>query len=105
MLTNILDRISFWSFFVVVALLPIFVIPFVNIPIETSKTVLLVLGTAISFIAWAAARFSDGRVVLPKSKLILVFFAISIFTLISNNKIYDDSALVQRIELLENKLN
>jgi tetratricopeptide (TPR) repeat protein len=84
MLTNILDRISFWSFFVVVALLPIFVIPFVNIPIETSKTVLLVLGTAISFIAWAAARFSDGRVVLPKSKLILVFFAISIFTLISS---------------------
>jgi tetratricopeptide (TPR) repeat protein len=65
-------------------LLPIFVIPFVNIPIETSKTVLLVLGTAISFIAWAAARFSDGRVVLPKSKLILVFFAISIFTLISS---------------------
>ena len=29
----------------------------------------------------------------------------SIFTLISNNKIYDDSALVRRIELLENKLN
>ena len=84
MLTNILDRISFWSFFIVVALLPIFVIPFVNIPIETSKTVLLVLGTAISFIAWAAARFSDGRVVLPKSKLILVLFAISIFTLISS---------------------
>ncbi len=84
MLTNILDRISFWSFFVVVALLPIFAIPFVNIPIETSKTVILVLGIAISFIAWASARFSDGKVILPKSKLISVIFLISLLTLISS---------------------
>lgn len=83
MLTNILDRISFWSFFVVVALLPIFAIPFVDVPIETSKTVVLVLGVAISFIAWAAARFSDGKVVIPKSNLILFVFLISILTLLS----------------------
>lgn len=84
MLTNILDRISFWSFFVVVALLPIFAIPFVNIPIETSKTLVLVLGVAISFIAWASARFSDGKVILPKSKLISVAFLISLLTLVSS---------------------
>lgn len=83
MLSNILDRISYWAFFVVVSLLPIFVIPFVNIPIETSKTMLLVLGIAISLITWAGARFSDGKIVLPKSKLILLSFAIAFATLLA----------------------
>lgn len=83
MLSNILDRISYWAFFVVVSLLPIFVIPFVNIPIETSKTMLLVLGIAISLITWAGARFSDGKIVLPKSKLILLSFGIALATLLA----------------------
>ncbi|MCX6747354.1 MAG: hypothetical protein NTW98_00140, partial [Candidatus Nomurabacteria bacterium] len=71
MLSNILDRISFWSLFLVIVLLPIFFLPFTKIPVETSKGLLLVVGLVVSIIFWAAARFSDGKVVLPRS-LILV---------------------------------
>ncbi|MDQ3075843.1 MAG: hypothetical protein M3Q34_01835 [bacterium] len=71
MLSNILDRISFWSLFLVIVLLPVFFLPFTKIPVETSKGLLLVVGLVVSIIFWAAARFSDGKVVLPKS-LILV---------------------------------
>lgn len=71
MLSNILDRISFWSIFSVIVLLPIFFLPSTNIPIETSKTLLLVLGLVVAIISWAAARFSDGKIIIPKSILIL----------------------------------
>ena len=51
MLSNILDRIAFWSIFVVIVLLPLFFLPFANIPIETSKGLLLVSGLVVSIIA------------------------------------------------------
>src|SRR3989344_5171559 len=50
MLSNILDRISFWSLFVVIVLLPVFFLPFTQIPIETSKGLLFVMCLAISII-------------------------------------------------------
>jgi hypothetical protein len=87
MLSNILDRISFWALFLVVVLLPIFFLPFTQIPIETSKGLLLVMGLVISIIFWIAARFSDGRISLPKSWLLLsglgitlVFFVSALFS-------------------------
>lgn len=70
MLSNVLDRISFWSLFAVIVLLPLFFIPFFKIPIETSKGLLLVVGLAVSIIFWIAARFSDGKVSVPKSALL-----------------------------------
>ncbi|MFA6585596.1 MAG: hypothetical protein WCS86_00315 [Candidatus Paceibacterota bacterium] len=83
MLSNILDRISFWSLFVVVVLLPVFFLPFTQIPVETSKGLILVIGLAVSVIFWIAARFSDGRVVIPKSRLLLAGVAVLLVTLIS----------------------
>lgn len=71
MLSNILDRISFWSLFLTVTLLPIFFLPFTSVPADTSKGLLLVLGLVISIIFWAAARFSDGKIILPKSPVLL----------------------------------
>ncbi len=71
MLSNVLDRISFWSLFIVVVLLPVFFLPFVKIPVDTSKGLLLVAGLVISIITWAAARFSDGKIVIAKSPIIL----------------------------------
>ncbi|MEK7088821.1 MAG: hypothetical protein AAB913_01690, partial [Patescibacteria group bacterium] len=83
MLSNILDRISFWSLFVVIVLLPVFFLPFTQIPIETSKGLLLVMGLVISIIFWIAARFSDGKISVPKSWLLLSGFSILLVFLIS----------------------
>ena len=71
MLSNIFDRVSFWALFAVIALLPVFFAPFTHIPIDISKGLLLVAGVVVSIVFWAMARFSDGRIVLPRSWLLL----------------------------------
>ncbi len=83
MLSNILDRISFWSLFVVVVLLPIFFLPFTQIPVETSKGLLLVLGLVVSLIFWVAARFTDGKITIPKSWLLVSGFGLTLVFLLS----------------------
>lgn len=84
MLSNILDRISFVALSVVIVLLPVFFLPFSKIPVETSKSLLLVIGLAISVIFWAAARFSDGKVLIPKSNILLGGAGIVIAVLLSS---------------------
>src|SRR3989344_4448858 len=83
MWSNILDRISFWSLFCVIVLLPVFFLPFSRITAETSKGVLLVVGLAISIIFWAMARFSDGKVVIPKSLTLLAGLGVVVVVLLS----------------------
>lgn len=83
MLSNILDRISFWSLFTVIVLLPIFFLPFTQIPTETSKGLLLVVGLVISIVSWIAARFLDGKINLPKSWLLFSVFGILLVFLAS----------------------
>jgi len=83
MISKVLDKVSFWALFIVVVLLPIFFLPFSKIPIETSKTFLLVIGLAVSIIFWIAARFSDGKISFPKSWLVLSGFGIVLAFFIS----------------------
>ncbi len=83
MLSNILDRISFWSLFVVIVLLPVFFLPFTQIPVETSKGLLLVIGLVVSIVFWIAARFTDGKISVPKSRLLLSGFIILLVFLAS----------------------
>ena len=83
MRSNIFDRLSFLSLFLVVVLLPIFCLPFTNIPVETSKGLLLVLGLAACIIFWAIARFSDGKITLPKSWFLISGGGILLITLLS----------------------
>ncbi len=71
MLSNILDRISLIALSVVIVLAPLFALPFTKIPVESSKGLLLVVGLAVAIIAWSAARFSDGKLSIPKSALLL----------------------------------
>jgi hypothetical protein len=84
MLSNILDRISFWSLFCVIVLLPAFFLPFTKIPVETAKGLLLVIGIVVSVIAWSAARFSDGKIYLPKSYISLGILGVTVSVLISS---------------------
>ena len=87
MLSNLLDRISFLALFLLIILLPLFFLPFTKIPIETSKGLLLVAGLSVCVIFWAIARFSDGKIKLPKSPvllagagIVLVFFLSALFS-------------------------
>lgn len=91
MLSNIFDRISFLSLFIVIVLLPIFFLPFTKVPVETSKGLFLVIGLVASIIFWIVARFSDGKIIFPKSRLlvsglliVLVFLISSLFSGASN---------------------
>jgi len=87
MLSNILDKISFWLIFIIIVLLPIFFLPFTQIPIEISKGLLIVVGLVLSIIFWIIARLFDGKIILPKSwflfsglGVLLSFFLSSIFS-------------------------
>lgn len=83
MLSNILDRISYISLFLVIVLLPIFFLPFTRVPVSTSKGLLVVVGLAISIIFWAVARFSDGKVSFPRSSIVLSGLGIVVVVLLS----------------------
>ena len=83
MRTNIFDRLSFLSLFLVVILLPIFCLPFTNFPVETSKGLLLVVGLAACIVFWAIARFVDGKIIFPKSRLLGAGFLVVLVYLIS----------------------
>lgn len=82
--SNTFDRLSFLSFLLTVALVPIFFLPFSRIPIETSKSLLVVLGLAITAVFWAMARFFDGKLVLPKSYALFSALGLTVVALLSS---------------------
>ena len=92
MSTNIFDRISFWALFLVITLLPVFFLPFTNIPIEIGKGAFVVLGLAISIVFWAIGRFSDGSIVLPKSPVLFAGLGL-VFTLLLSTLFSESSAV------------
>lgn len=81
--SNIFDRLSFWALFLVIILLPLFVLPFTNIPVETSKGLLLVVGLTASVVFWAISRFLDGKIIFSKSWLLVSGFGIVLAFLLS----------------------
>ncbi len=95
MSSNTLDKVSFSALFLVIVLLPIFFIPFVKIPVENAKGLLLVVGLIVSFIFWLAARLAERKIVFPKSALlfsglgvVLVFFLSSILSPVSQVSLF-----------------
>jgi tetratricopeptide (TPR) repeat protein len=46
----------------VIFLLPLFVIPLAGMPLSFSKTAFFIVGTAVAFMLWAAARLRSGEV-------------------------------------------
>src|SRR3989338_5806340 len=81
--TNIFERLSFLSLFLVIVLLPIFFLPFTSIPIEVSKGLLLVIWLVACVIFWAIARFIDCKIIFPRSWLLLSGFGIVLVFLLS----------------------
>src|SRR3989344_9103269 len=83
MRSNIFDRVAFVSLFLVITLLPLFFLPFTNIPVDISKGLLLVVGLTVSLIAWCLARFFDGKITLPRSSTLLAAGGIVLAFLLS----------------------
>ena len=77
MLSNISDRISFWSLFAVIVLLPVFFLPFTQIPMETSKGLLLVIGLVIKLVNTKLEKW------ITKVMLLFTLFQLSAFVLSS----------------------
>lgn len=89
MRSNIFDRLAFAMLSLVLILLPLFCLPFTSIGTEISKSLLLVSGLALGFVFWAIARFFDGKIVIPKSTLLVgsggVVLAVLLSALLSQN--------------------
>ncbi len=84
--SNIISKASFLSLFLFIILLPVFFLPFTNIPVESGKGLFLVVGLIASIIFWIILRFSDGKIELPKSLplaaggvIVIVFLLSSLF--------------------------
>ena len=88
MSSNIFNKLSFVSLLLLVLLLPLFCLPFSNIPVEISKGLLLVVGLVLVVIFWTISRFYDGKIVLPKSSVLVagagVVLALLVSTLFSS---------------------
>jgi hypothetical protein len=80
---NTFKRFSFLAIFFSIILLPIFCLPFTNIPLETSKGLLLVLGLTVSFIFWGFTRFFDGKITIPRSVHLFTAFCVVCILFIS----------------------
>lgn len=83
MWSNILDRVSYWSLFLVVVLMPVFFFPGLSVPIEISKGFLVVVGLAVSLISYLGARFADGKIVMAKAPLFLAGLGVVVATFLS----------------------
>ncbi len=83
-LLNRLDKISLWSLLLVIALLPVFFLPFTKIPTETSKGLLLVVGLTLAVIFWAAGRLSDSQIKFPRSLVLLSGGLVALVFLLSS---------------------
>lgn len=81
--SNTFDRIAFYSLLVTLGLLPLFFIPFSRVPIETSKSLLVVFGIAVTVVSWCIARFFDGKISFPKSFALFSAFGITVVALLS----------------------
>ncbi len=87
MWSNLSEKVSFYSTFLVVMLLPIFFLPFSKVAVSDSKSLLLVVGLSVAVIAWAVSTFSKGEVRFPRSNilfsglaLVFVFFLSAYFS-------------------------
>jgi len=83
MFSNISDKIAFYALLATLVLLPIFILPGSQVSVESSKGFILVLGLAVSFIAFLIAKLRTGKIEIPRSWLLLTGFFILLVTLVS----------------------
>ncbi|MBU4353682.1 tetratricopeptide repeat protein [Patescibacteria group bacterium] len=78
------DFISRIVFCALVFILPIFVLPWGELPIVLSKSLLLYSGVSIGALFWFVGRLQKGEIKIPKSALLLSLLAIIVVWLASS---------------------
>jgi len=82
-MSNIFHRISTWILVATAVLLPVFFLPYTQIPVEVSKGLIFVVGLATALIFYLIARFVDGRLTFPKSYLPLCLLGVILIVFLS----------------------
>ena len=80
---NIFEKISFYGLSAILVLLPVFVLPGALVPLASHKGFLLVAGLIVSILAFIVARLKDGKLILPKSWILLSGALVVVSTLLS----------------------
>ncbi len=78
-----MNAISRFAFFATIILLPFLFIPYFSINLGSIKGALLVIGLTISILAYAVARFVDGEVSYPKTRINLGLMLVLLTTTLS----------------------
>jgi tetratricopeptide (TPR) repeat protein len=77
------DRAASVAFIGFLAVVPIFLIPFLRLPIDLSKIYFVSLFGILACIAWIIARLVDGAITLPRTPILWALAAIPVTFLIS----------------------
>ena len=79
------ERLDFLGTLIVLAvafLLPIFFIPFIYVPFQDTKILLLAVGVFVPVLIWTVARLRSNSIAIPKEKFILPLIALPVITLV-----------------------
>jgi tetratricopeptide (TPR) repeat protein len=79
-----LENIAFYILTWVIAILPIFFIPALIVPFQTTKTAFVFFGILIALLLFVIARLKDGRIMLPNLSAILAMLALPFIYLLSS---------------------
>ena len=82
-LLTCMNALSRFAFMATVIVLPFFFIPFSSVNAGALKGALLFIGITISVLAYAIARFIDGELSIPKTRINLALMFVLIATLVS----------------------
>lgn len=80
----VFNKISYYSYIVLVALLPVFFIPFTNINFDIAKGYLIAISIFTSFSFWLLSRLMDGGFSIPKTPLIFASLSTVGFFILSS---------------------
>lgn len=67
-----------------VGVLPMFFLPFFGSSVQSVKAYILSIAVVLVFIFWLLGRIYDKKLTIPRSRTLLVFFILSIWTLIAS---------------------
>lgn len=78
------NKLSFITLLITLFVSLFLFIPYISVSLEISKSFLLSIGTILSFFFWLIGRLGEGKIIIPKDRLILFAFLIPLVFLIAS---------------------
>jgi len=79
-----LDRLASLVLLGLAFLAPIFFVPAISFPFQSSKALLVAVGVVVVFAIWLVARLKDGKFVIPNSPILLSLGVIVVLSILSS---------------------